>query len=249
MSTEFPKCENWTSVKWQPFGLRTIARLSGSVFVGTSVSRQEEWTQTTIDFAMHVFIAGAKLSLVPWWARPLAQHFVGELGNIKGAIATASRALSPLLAKKAEIEYAEGEYVEVDADQETFLDSLIEALDEEERWDPKVQAELQLMLAAASIHTTGHVLCECMYDLATHPDLQEELRWEVLDVACNHLKWGPRGCADGLQKMDSFMREVQRLHGNMGEFILFLPCAVYFVQLLYVFSLTSCVQLHSSEWQ
>lgn len=218
MTTEFPECNSWTSVKWQPFGLRAIARLSGSAFVGTSVSRQDEWTQTTIDFAMHVFIAGAKLSLVPWWARPIVQHFVGELVKIQDAISTASRALRPLLAEKQRAQHDDEGYVEVgETVQETFLDSLIEELDEDERWDSKLQAELQLMLAAASIHTTGHVLCECMYELATHPSLQEELRWEVLEVACSNLKWGPRGWAEGLQKMDSFMREVQRLHGNMGK--------------------------------
>lgn len=215
MAADFPSCDDWTSLKWQPFGLRAIARLSGSVFVGTDVSRQQEWTKTTIDFAMHVFIAGAKLSLVPSWARPLAQHFVGELGEIQNAIRVASEALKPILAEKEKGQYED--YVEVSSKEETFLDSLLGALDEDERWDPKIQAELQLMLAAASIHTTGHVLCECMYELATRSELQDELRWEVLDVVCNNLKWGPRGWADGLQKIDSFMREVQRVHGNMGK--------------------------------
>lgn len=167
---------------------------------------------------MHVFIAGAKLSLVPWWLRSVAQYFVRELGEIQGSIGTAAEALRPLLEEKAKTYYEAKAYATMDPAHGTFLDTLIEALGEDERWDPKIQAELQMMLAAASIHTTGHVLCECMYELASDPDLQNELRWEVLDVACNTLKWGPRGWAEGLQKMDSFMREVQRMHGNMGKF-------------------------------
>lgn len=216
ISTEFPKCENWTSVSWKLFGLRTVARLSGSVFVGTAVSRQEEWTQTTIDFAGYVFIAAAKLSIVPSWARPLVQPFVGELRKIKVAMGVASQTLAPLLAEKARQRFEEDYYVPME-ENETCLDSLIDALDEEDRWDPKIQAELQLLLSAASIHTIGHVLCECLCELATLPDFQEELRREVVDVNCSNLKLGSRGWADELKKMDSFMKEVQRFHGNMGE--------------------------------
>ena len=80
-------------------------------------------------------------------------------------------------------------------------------------------AKLQLILAAASIHTTNNLLTECMYDLAAHPEVQEMLREEAHEVLEVEGGWQKKESMVKLKKMDSFMKEVQRTNGNISEYI------------------------------
>ncbi|KAJ4263157.1 hypothetical protein NW762_006779 [Fusarium torreyae] len=215
LATEFPACEDWTSVKWQPFSLRAIARLSGRAFVGPSINRDEKWMDTSINFAVHVFTACVKLQFIPEWARPVGQHLVSELRQIRKDIETAKEMLKPILEERLQdIDISHGE----DAPDD-MIQWLIEALPEEEKSDLTTQAELQLIIAAASIHTTNNLLCECLCDLAAYPDVQEELRAEAYRILEVEKGWEKKENMAKLKKLDSFMREVQRLNGNTTSFI------------------------------
>ncbi|KAM6516031.1 hypothetical protein FALCPG4_014218 [Fusarium falciforme] len=195
LATEFPSCEDWTPVKWQPFGLRAVARMSGRAFVGPSISRDEKWMNTTINFAIHVFTACVKLQLFPEWARPIGQHFVSELGQIRNDIKTAKEMLLPILEERLRDMDMPG----CEDAPDDMIQWLIEGLPEEEKADVTVQAELQLILAAASIHSTNNLLCECLCDLAAYPEVQEELREEayrILEVEKGWEKKGEHGQAE-----------------------------------------------------
>ncbi|KAK7420012.1 hypothetical protein QQX98_003018 [Neonectria punicea] len=215
LGTEFPTCEDWTPIKWQPFSVRVIARLSGHAFVGSSISRDEKWMDTTINFAIHVFTACVKLQFFPEWARPVGQHFVSEIGQIHQDIKIAKEMLKPILEERIrDLETPTGEEAPDD-----MIQWLIDALPEEEKGDLTTQAELQLILAAASIHTTNNLLCECLSDLATYPEFQDELREEAYQILEVEGGWARKESMAKLKKMDSFMREVQRLRGNIISFI------------------------------
>ncbi|KAL9572698.1 hypothetical protein ACKAV7_003168 [Fusarium commune] len=129
LATEFPACEDWTPVKWQPFSLRAVARLSGRAFVGPSINRDEKWMDTSINFAVHVFTACVKLQFIPEWARPVGQHLVSELRQIRKDIKIAKEMLKPILEERLhDMEFSNGE----DAPDD-MIQWLIEALPEDER--------------------------------------------------------------------------------------------------------------------
>ncbi|KAF4451894.1 hypothetical protein F53441_5213 [Fusarium austroafricanum] len=215
LATEFPACEDWTRVKWQPFSLRAVARLSGRAFVGPSINRDEKWMDTSINFAVHVFTACVKLQFIPEWARPVGQYLVSELRQIRKDIKIAKEMLKPILEERLrDMEISNGE----DAPDD-MIQWLIEALPEDEKTDLTTQAELQLIVAAASIHTTNNLLCECLCDLAAYPEVQEELRQEAYRVLETENGWENKESMAKLKKLDSFMREVQRLSGNITSFI------------------------------
>ncbi|KAH7198694.1 cytochrome P450 [Fusarium flagelliforme] len=215
LATEFPACEDWTPVKWQPFSLRAITRLSGRAFVGPSLNRDEQWMDTTINFAVHVFTACVKLQFIPEWARPVGQYFVSELRQIRKDISIAKELLKPILEERLQdMELSNGE----DAPDD-MIQWLIDALPEGEKGDLTTQAELQLIIAAASIHTTNNLLCECLCDLAAYPEVQEELRQEAYQILEVENGWERKESLAKLKKLDSFMREVQRLSGNITSFI------------------------------
>jgi hypothetical protein len=216
IATEFPPCEDWTSVKWQPFALRGIARLSGRAFVGPSLNRDEQWMEVTINFAIDVFMSVIKLQLFPEWARPVAQYLVSDLRKIRRDINTAKYLLKPLLQERIR----DMEISSFHDPPNDLMQWLIEALPEEEKSDVQTHAELQLILAAASIHTTNNLLFECMADLASHPELQAELREEAYQILEVEGGWARKESMAKLKKLDSFMREVQRLRGNISELLL-----------------------------
>ncbi|PFH61297.1 hypothetical protein XA68_17714 [Ophiocordyceps unilateralis] len=216
IATEFPACDDWTPVKWHPFALRAVTRLGGRAFVGPDINRQERWMDTSINFAIHVFMAGAKLQLFPEWARPLTQYLVSDLGKIRRDIDLAKDLIKPVLEQRVR---NLNEPTGCGESPNDMMQWLVEALPEGEKADIQTQAELQLVIAAASIHTTTGLLCECIYDLAAHPAVQDELRDEARKVLEADEGWTRKESMAKLKKMDSFMREVQRLRGNIVSFL------------------------------
>lgn len=213
VENEFPACDDWTPVKWQPFALRIIARLSGRAFVGPTINRREEWMDLSINFAIHVFMAVVKLQLFPEWARPVGQYLVSDLGKIRSDIKKAKVILNPLLEERIrdmDIPGAQGK-------PNDLMQWLIEGLADNEKADVQTHAELQLILAAASIHTTNNLLFECITDLAADADIQAELREEAYQILEVEGGWMRKDSMSKLKKMDSFMREVQRLRGNISK--------------------------------
>ncbi|RYP56338.1 hypothetical protein DL771_011957 [Monosporascus sp. 5C6A] len=214
---EFPECDEWTPFKAQPFLVRTVARLSGCSFAGSTLSRNEEWMDTSVNYATTVFIAAIKLQFFPKWMRPAAQYLIPDFYAIPRMVAKAQARLTPIIEERLR-----GSAVPGYEKPDDFVQWLLEALPEEQKRSFGLQAHLQLILAAASIHTTSNLVTDCVYDLATHQDMQEVLRQEaaeVLEEDGSGGGWHGKDSLARLKKMDSFMRESQRLHGNVTSFI------------------------------
>ncbi|KAL7625324.1 hypothetical protein AAE478_004540 [Parahypoxylon ruwenzoriense] len=213
-ATEFPECEEWTPFKIQPFMVRTVARLSGRVFVGPALNRMEEWMDVSINFAVTAFIAVTKLQFFPPWMRPLAQYLVSELGTIRRDLEKAQAMLAPVIDER--IRDAETPGYEKPDD---FVQWLLDTLPDEQKRDYYTQGKVQLLLGAASIHTTSNLATDCIYDLAVHQDMQEILREEAREVLGDDEAWGRKDSMHRLTKLDSFIKESQRLSGNVTSFI------------------------------
>ncbi|KAI6093145.1 ent-kaurene oxidase [Hypoxylon rubiginosum] len=214
LATEFPDCEEWAPFKVQPFMIRTVARLSGRVFVGPTLNRVEEWMDVSINFAITAFIAVIKLQFFPPWMRPAAQYLVSELGTIQKDLAKAEAMLTPIINERLRDSETPG-YEKPD----DYVQWLSDALPEDQKKDYYIQAKLQLLLSAASIHTTGNLTTDCIYDLAVHQDMQEILREEAREVFSDDEAWARKDSMGRLKKLDSFIKESQRLSGNVTSFI------------------------------
>ncbi|CAN8095188.1 unnamed protein product [Discula destructiva] len=223
-ATEFPECKDWTPVKFQPFSLRCVARTSGRAFVGPSICRNEAWMDTSIKFAVHIFLALVKLQFFPAWLRPLGQYLVSDLGKLRRDTTRAQAMLMPVIDERLrDMEQCPGSYQRPDDLIQWLLDAL--PADGGERRDHRAQAELQLILSAASIHTTNNLLVDCMYDLAAYPDVAADLRAEAIAVLQpadddGSGGWARKDSMAKLKRLDSFMKESQRMSsGNVTSFI------------------------------
>lgn len=204
----------WTPFKIQPFMIRTVARLSGRVFVGPALNRVEEWMDVSINFAITAFIAVIKLQFFPPWMRPVAQYLVSELGTIRKDLAKAEAMITPIIDERLRDSETPG-YEKPD----DYVQWLLDALPEDQKRDYFIQAKLQLLLSAASIHTTGNLTTDCIYDLAVHQDMQEILREEAREVFSDDETWARKDSMGRLKKLDSFIKESQRLSGNVSKCI------------------------------
>ncbi|KAF3062287.1 Ent-kaurene oxidase [Daldinia childiae] len=214
VATEFPECQEWTPFKIQPFMIRTIARLSGRIFVGPLLNRTEEWMDVSINFAITAFIAVIKLQFFPPWMRPAAQYLVSELRTIRKDLGRAQAMLTPVIEERIRDAETPG-YDKPD----DFVQWLQDALPEDQKTDFYIQAKIQLLLSAASIHTTSNLTTDCIYDLAVHQDMQEILREEACEVLNDDEAWERKDSMGKLKKLDSFIKESQRLSGNVTSFI------------------------------
>lgn len=192
--------------------VRAVSRLSGRAFVGTSLSRSEEWLNVSVSFAITAFIAVTKLQFFPPWIRPVAQYFVSELKTIRKDLAKAQAMLQPLIEERLHSSDASE-----DEKPDDFIQWLSDALPEEERRNYFIQAKIQLLLSASSIHTTSNLTTDCIYDLAIHQEMQEILREEVVEVFAGEDAWERKDSIGRLKKMDSFIKESQRLSSNISK--------------------------------
>lgn len=214
LATEFPDCQEWTPFKVQPFMIRTVARLSGRVFVGPTLNRVEEWMDVSINFAITAFIAVIKLQFFPPWMRPFAQYLVSELRTIDKDLEKAQAMLAPVIEERIRDSETPG-YEKHD----DYAQWLLDVLPDDQKRDYYIQAKIQLLLSAASIHTTSNLTTDCIYDLAVHQDMQEILRQEAQDVFEDDEAWGKKDSMGKLKKLDSFIKESQRQSGNVTSFI------------------------------
>lgn len=82
-------------------------------------------------------------------------------------------------------------------------------------WDFEKLSDVQLELANAAIHTTSMALLNMLFDLVAMPDYQDIIRQELEDaLAQSGGRWNG-SFLKGLQKTDSFMKEIQR-HQPVG---------------------------------
>lgn len=171
---------------------------------------------TSINFAVHIFLALVKLQFFPAWLRPLGQYLVSDLAKLRQDTTNAKNMLIPIIEERLQGMECPG-YQKSD----DLIQWLLDALPEGEKRDYHAQAELQLILSAASIHTTNNLLVDCVYDLAANPEVVDELREEAISVLENGVTdgWARKDSMAKLKKLDSFMKEVQRVSGNVTSFI------------------------------
>ncbi|KAJ0168794.1 Ent-kaurene oxidase, partial [Colletotrichum tanaceti] len=196
----FPTCIDWTPVPVVDSLTRIVARVSSCMFGGTELSRNKEWVESSISFAIDGFIGAQKLKRYPEFLKPIVARFIPEIRKIAAHYAAAEAAAIPLL----EARRRTGETA---ADLLFWMDK--QAINEEH--DLKFLASILLKVSFAAIHTSAAAPAQLVYDLCERPEYIEPLREEVYSVAdCEGLI--DKSGFLAMTKMDSFMKESQRFN-------------------------------------
>ncbi|TDZ21202.1 Ent-kaurene oxidase [Colletotrichum orbiculare MAFF 240422] len=196
----FPPCKDWTEVDVVDRMTQIVARVSSRMFGGTTLSRNKEWIQSSIDFAMDGFIGAQALKKYPEFLKPLVARFTPAIRNIKNHYDAAERAAMPLLRERA----ASG------AAAPDLLCWMAEDANGDEK-DPAFLAGILLKVSFAAIHTSAAAPTQLLYDLCDMPEYIEPLRREMEANVDERGFLGRQGF-QGLSKLDSIMKESQRFN-------------------------------------
>ena len=175
-----------------------VARASSRMFAGRTLSRHEEWTKAMIDFTTDSFLASQRLKDFPTYVRPVAQYFIPAVSKIFEHFALARKLIVPIMNDREQ-------------NEERSDDLLQWMMDNAEGRSKSVLSAINLHVAFAAIHTSAVAVTHIIYDLCAMPEYFEPLRQEIEQALAE--EGGPSKKAFlKMPKLDSFMRESQRLN-------------------------------------
>ncbi|KAB2573491.1 Cytochrome P450 monooxygenase paxP [Lasiodiplodia theobromae] len=206
---EMPGCKEFTPVTVYECLTRVAAILTGRVFVGAPLNRNEQWLDATIDFTHDVYIGGSKLRKWNYLLRPIVARFlVPEIRKVWKHQETARHFLVPIMEERSAAQKRPG-YKKPNDLIQWLMDN---AAKETKPTSFARLAELQLLASFAAIHTTSLTCTHVLFDLAARPEYIEPLREELDAVEARFGTLHTKQALSQLSRMDSFMKESQRLN-------------------------------------
>ncbi|KAL9611749.1 MAG: hypothetical protein Q9167_003635 [Letrouitia subvulpina] len=203
----FPKeaDDGWTTVQLYPLLLAVTARTSARAFVGISFCRDQRWLDAAINFVEDLFRTVVILRAFPNWLHPVVSCFIPSCWRGKGYLRQAHQILGSYIQERLDA-LSEGKEL-----KETFLEPnalnwLVDIAEGSERNSQRL-AHTEIALSFAGIHTMLLRQLHVIYDLTAHPEYMNDLHTEISSLTPS---WNKASYAQ-LRRLDSFMRESQRL--------------------------------------
>ncbi|KAF7346950.1 hypothetical protein MVEN_01447400 [Mycena venus] len=196
----------WKSLPALHTVMAVVARVSNRLFVGLPLCRNQTYLWNNVQFALDVIRSGQKVALFPNFLRPLVGPFIS--GKDK-SFAVALQTLGPLVAERLAKEKELGP--DWPGKPNDLISWLLEDAQDEERTVPALVLRV-LSTNFAAIHTSSMAFTQALFDLTTHPQHLLPMREEAEHVVANE-GW-TKAALNSMVKIDSFLRESQRLNGN-----------------------------------
>lgn len=150
ISKEFGSGETWTKVVLYEKLLHIVALLSGRVFVGRPVSRNEDWINSSISYTVDCIAASENVPKYSALVRYFGMPFTREIRKIKEHRTKSAELLKPVIEKCIERSKegkggaVGGEDEEFDDEQGTFVGWILKHTEPKKRKDPLALAQNQL---------------------------------------------------------------------------------------------------------
>ena len=177
-----------------------VARASSHMFGGSQLSHNEEWVRSTIKFASDVFIGTQKIMKVPQILRPVARYFIAELKEIERHHSTARRVIIPILQEREAQPNKPSDFLQWMSDTAVGPEK-----------DKAFIASTQLMFSLAAIPKCVALCTQLLNDLCAMPQYIEPLQEEIEASLAEYGTFTTQSLLL-LEKMDSFIKESQRLN-------------------------------------
>lgn len=210
---------------WKPFpvvgtALPIVAGLSARTFVGLPLCRDPEWLELTITFTGST--VAALMTLQDWHPilRPIIAPFLPQIRKLNSYSQLGSKKLKPQLdaivdmyqKKTGRKKSTEAEAIKGDFNMVHWIVGNAPDLSKVNAVD---LGNSQMSVAFAAIHTSAMTLSQVIFDLAAYPQYAQELR-EELEAVLEEENLPDRKLMKTsmpkLKKMDSFLKESQRMN-------------------------------------
>lgn len=146
---ELPIGDDWTEININKKLLRIVAMVSGRVFIGPELCREEEYIDASINYTIDVMTAVRDIGSMNWF-RNLRAPYLPSVKRIDQWIAQAFGFLKPVVAARLQAMEDDPKYEKPD----DMLQWLLEGSLKSGRADVERIARLQLGVTFAAIHTT-----------------------------------------------------------------------------------------------
>ncbi|KAI0076796.1 cytochrome P450 [Panus rudis PR-1116 ss-1] len=200
--------DDWTPIYVLPIMQNVVARVCSRVFVGLPLCRNKEYLDLSIKHTGQVMKTKDFLNQWPEFLQPVAGYFVDESRqSVKQGLALLQPTIEERMQKAKEIG---------DDGNEKPNDLLQWVTDVAQEKGKGVEDIVPMMLATnfAAIHTTSNSFTHAIYNLAAYPEYLKPLREEV-EAVVKEEGW-TKAAMQKMKKLDSFMRESQRMSGLGG---------------------------------
>ncbi|KAJ6469684.1 cytochrome P450 [Mycena vulgaris] len=196
----------WKALPVLPVTMAIVARVSNRLFVGLPLCRDKAYLQNNIQYTIDVIRSAGRISLWPSFLRPIVSPFISykEQSN-----AMALKFLGPMLQERLAKENELGP--DWPGKPNDLTSWLLEIAEGEERTAPALALRI-LATNMAAIHTSSMAFTHALFDLSVHPEHFLPMREEAERVVKEE-GW-TKAALNNMVKIDSFLRESQRLNGN-----------------------------------
>ncbi|KAK0230008.1 cytochrome P450 [Armillaria nabsnona] len=207
-----PMTEDWVEIPAFETILQIVCRASNRMFVGLPLCRNPEYIKLNINYTMELSIFSTIINLFP---TVLKRFLTPIFTPWRRALAEAEKFLGDTIRERMHQQDVHGKYwPEKPNDLVSWL--LDKTCGDGKRRSVKDHCSKVLLFNLAAIHTTSMTFTTTLYALAIHPEYAETLRDEVEAII------DEEGCTKSamgkMSKLDSFVKEAQRLYGNVGVF-------------------------------
>ncbi|PBK90653.1 cytochrome P450 [Armillaria gallica] len=207
-----PMTEDWVEIPAYETILQIVCRASNRMFVGLPLCRNREYIKLNINYTIEIFTFARIINLLP---RVLKMILSPIFTPRRRAIAKAEKFLGETIRERMHQQDVYGkDWPGKPNDLVSWLLDI--TYGDGKRRTVKDHCSRVISLNTAAIHTTSMTFYTSLYALATHPEYAETLRDEVESII------NEEGCTKSamgkMDQLDSFLKEAQRVYGNMGVF-------------------------------
>ncbi|RDW87979.1 hypothetical protein BP6252_00011 [Coleophoma cylindrospora] len=208
VASEMPACEDWTAINVNDVLVRIIAIVSGYIFIGPELCRDEEYISLSTGYTTDAFTCVFILAAIPPWMRHAAKWVIPHYYRIGSYQRRVRKFLGPVIRERRA--------AMLKPDYQAPDDLLQWTMNKAHKWseirsDDDI-SQMQLRLSLAAIHTTSTTSTALLYDLVTIPGLIEALRAEIEDVMANYDGVLSNKALYDMKLLDSVMKESQRMN-------------------------------------
>ncbi|KIJ21932.1 hypothetical protein PAXINDRAFT_165267 [Paxillus involutus ATCC 200175] len=196
----------WVSVPAYSAVMKATCRTSNRIFVGHPICQSTEFADVQSKFALQVVLRASLVNFFPKLMHPIIGRV---LTNTPSSLSHCEDLLKPIVEERLKDMNDYGDNSPNLPDD--MITWLLQVSKPEDRNLRSVCLRI-LVLNFASLHTTAQSFTQALLNLASHPEYLEPLREEVREVTGQH-GW-TKNSMTMLIKMESFLRESQRVNGT-----------------------------------
>ncbi|KAF7354785.1 hypothetical protein MSAN_01392700 [Mycena sanguinolenta] len=197
---------DWKLFQVMPIAMQIVARTSNRVFVGLPLCREKKYLDLILNYTVTVFTRGTIIGLLPALLKPILGPLISTR---KSSIRHALKFLGPMIDERLRKDDECGS--DWPGRPTDLISWLIDVAEGEERTTSALTLRV-LATNMAAIHNTSMTLTSALFDLTAHPEYISPLREEAERVIAEQ-GWS-KAALGSMHKIDSFIRESQRLTGT-----------------------------------